>query len=144
MQLSQRDLDPLLRAALKLHACRDVETLTRALPDVLRRLKSSKRHLASRLCPHLDLARSNASRRTAQRERLRRLGRNGKLTPREAEIACWLAAGKSNPEIACILHCKRRTVEKHVERILEKLGVENRASVAVVLAQAPDVPSELG
>ena len=47
-----------------------------------------------------------------------------------------MAKGKTNPEIAIILQANRRTVEKHMERILEKLGVENRASAAVMVAQA--------
>ncbi len=48
------------------------------------------------------------------------------LTPREAEVLYWVSEGKTNPEIALILGSSRRTVEKHVEHILEKLGVENR------------------
>lgn len=52
------------------------------------------------------------------------------LTPREAEVLYWLAEGKTNPEIATILDSSRRTVEKHVEHILRKLGVENRATAA--------------
>ena len=58
------------------------------------------------------------------------------LTPREREIASWVAKGKTNPEIAIILQANRRTVEKHMERILEKLGVENRVAAAVLIAGA--------
>lgn len=50
------------------------------------------------------------------------------LTPREAEVLFWLSEGKTNAEIGVILSSARRTVEKHVEHILEKLGVENRAA----------------
>jgi DNA-binding CsgD family transcriptional regulator len=50
-----------------------------------------------------------------------------KLTEREREVLSWIAKSKSNPEIAIILDVSRRTVEKHVERILAKLGVESRA-----------------
>lgn len=50
------------------------------------------------------------------------------LTPREAEVLFWLSEGKTNAEIGLILNSARRTVEKHVEHILEKLGVENRAA----------------
>lgn len=56
------------------------------------------------------------------------------LTPREAEVLYWVAEGKTNGEIATILTSSRRTVEKHVEHILEKLGVENRATAARVAA----------
>lgn len=50
------------------------------------------------------------------------------LTPREAEVLFWLTEGKTNAEIGVILNSARRTVEKHVEHILEKLQVENRAA----------------
>jgi DNA-binding CsgD family transcriptional regulator len=49
------------------------------------------------------------------------------LTRREGEVLAWLTQGKSNPEIATILGTSPRTVEKHLERIYEKLGVESRA-----------------
>lgn len=50
------------------------------------------------------------------------------LTPREAEVLFWVSEGKTNAEIGLILSSAKRTVEKHVEHILEKLGVENRAA----------------
>jgi len=50
------------------------------------------------------------------------------LTPREAEVLFWVSEGKTNAEIGMILDSAKRTVEKHVEHILEKLGVENRAA----------------
>ena len=58
------------------------------------------------------------------------------LTPREAEIGLWLAEGKTNPEIASITGISPRTVEKHVENILGKLGVENRTAAAVLMSNA--------
>lgn len=48
------------------------------------------------------------------------------LSPREAEVLHWIAEGKSNPEIGKILSISVRTVEKHVETVYRKLGVENR------------------
>ena len=56
------------------------------------------------------------------------------LTPRETVIAHWVAEGKTNPEIAIILQISARTAEKHMEKILEKLGVENRTTAAVMIA----------
>ncbi|MGH7972951.1 MAG: response regulator transcription factor [Limisphaerales bacterium] len=55
------------------------------------------------------------------------------LTPREGEIAQWIARGKTNPEIGMILALSPRTVEKHVEHILSKFGVENRVGVVVAM-----------
>lgn len=53
------------------------------------------------------------------------------LTPRQAEVAYWVAQGKTNPEIAVILGASPRTIDKHMERILARLEVENRASLIV-------------
>lgn len=54
------------------------------------------------------------------------------LTDREAEVLLWLARGKSNREISEILSISPRTVNKHLERIFDKLGVENRAAATSV------------
>ncbi|WP_321501133.1 response regulator transcription factor [Breoghania sp.] len=53
------------------------------------------------------------------------------LTVREAEVLLWIAKGKSNRDIGDILGLSPRTVNKHLEQIYAKLGVENRASAAV-------------
>jgi DNA-binding NarL/FixJ family response regulator len=52
------------------------------------------------------------------------------LTGREAEVLLWLSRGKANREIGQILDISPRTVNKHLEQIFVKLGVENRASAA--------------
>lgn len=52
------------------------------------------------------------------------------VTPRQAEVLYWIAQGKTNAEIAIILGTSPRTVEKHVEQLLERLGVENRVAAA--------------
>ncbi|MDZ5649751.1 response regulator transcription factor [Nitrospirillum sp. BR 11828] len=54
------------------------------------------------------------------------------LTAREAEVLVWIAHGKSNRDISDILGISPRTVNKHLEQIFVKLGVENRASAAAV------------
>ena len=50
------------------------------------------------------------------------------LTSREAEVLLWLSRGKSNRDIGQILGISPRTVNKHLEQVFVKLGVENRAS----------------
>ncbi len=57
------------------------------------------------------------------------------LTPRQAEVVYWVAQGKTNPEIGTILGASPRTIDKHMERIFERLGVENRASIIVATAE---------
>jgi DNA-binding CsgD family transcriptional regulator len=54
------------------------------------------------------------------------------VTEREAEVLLWIARGKSNRDIAEILELSPRTVNKHLEQIYAKLGVENRASAAAL------------
>jgi DNA-binding response OmpR family regulator len=56
------------------------------------------------------------------------------LTVRESEVLLWIAKGKSNRDIGDILGLSSRTVNKHLEQIYVKLGVENRASAAVKAA----------
>ncbi|MDO6964517.1 response regulator [Rhizobium alvei] len=56
------------------------------------------------------------------------------LTGRESEVLVWIAKGKSNRDIGDILGLSARTVNKHLEQIYVKLGVENRASAAVKAA----------
>ncbi len=60
------------------------------------------------------------------------------LTAREAEVLLWIARGKANRDIAEILSLSPRTVNKHLEQIYMKLGVENRASAAVAATRALD------
>ena len=43
----------------------------------------------------------------------------------------WLAGGKTDRDIAEILGISHRTVHKHLQRIYEKLGVENRTSAVM-------------
>jgi DNA-binding NarL/FixJ family response regulator len=57
------------------------------------------------------------------------------LTPRETEVLSWLAKGKTNRDIADILGMSHRTVNKHLEHIFEKLGVETRAAAAALASR---------
>jgi DNA-binding NarL/FixJ family response regulator len=54
------------------------------------------------------------------------------LTAREGEVLVWIARGKSNRDISEILNISPRTVNKHLEQVFTKLGVENRAAAAAI------------
>jgi DNA-binding CsgD family transcriptional regulator len=54
------------------------------------------------------------------------------VTEREAEVLLWIARDRSNCDIAEILELSPRTVNKHLEQIYAKLGVENRTSAAAL------------
>lgn len=49
------------------------------------------------------------------------------LTPKEEVVLRWLAAGKSNPEIAALLNRSVFTIRNQVHSILGKLGASSRA-----------------
>ena len=53
------------------------------------------------------------------------------LTPRENEVLRHLAAGLTNREIAQALEISYETVRDHVQHILRKIGVSDRAQAAV-------------
>jgi len=57
------------------------------------------------------------------------------LTPREAEVLSWVAKGKTNRDVAEILGMSPRTVNKHLEHVFEKLGVETRAAAAALASR---------
>jgi DNA-binding NarL/FixJ family response regulator len=58
------------------------------------------------------------------------LQREFALTSREAEVLLWISRGKPNRDIGEILNISPRTVNKHLEQVFVKLGVENRAAAA--------------
>jgi DNA-binding NarL/FixJ family response regulator len=112
-------------AAIDAPGARAAETRV-ALAAGGRRLEIS---YLSRIGPDELLLRLTDAERTADEAVLRqRLA----LTAREADVLAWIARGKSNRDISEILCISPRTVNKHLEQIFDKLGVENRASAAAV------------
>lgn len=63
------------------------------------------------------------------------------LTARQAEVLCWIAQGKTNPEIGTILGASHHTVHQHVNAILTKLGVENRAAATLRALEVMGLPT---
>ena len=53
------------------------------------------------------------------------------LTLREGEVMHWLACGKTDTEIAALLSISPRTVQKHLEHVYVKLGVETRTAAVM-------------
>ena len=87
-------------------------------PDVARRL--------------MDAVAGAGSGRERAREAL------GALTGRERDVATRLGRGASNAEIAADLYLSVPTVKAHVSSVLDKLGVENRTQVALLVHEAGD------
>ncbi|WP_285746197.1 LuxR C-terminal-related transcriptional regulator [Lentzea sp. NBRC 105346] len=61
---------------------------------------------------------------------------NSPLTPRERQIAALVARGDTNRQIARVVRLSERTIEAHLARIREKLGLRTRTQVAAWLLSA--------
>jgi DNA-binding CsgD family transcriptional regulator len=59
------------------------------------------------------------------------------LTPGELDAALQAAAGRSNKEIASDMYLSVRTVESHLQRVYEKLGISGRHELADALRDQP-------
>jgi DNA-binding response OmpR family regulator/DNA-binding CsgD family transcriptional regulator len=55
-----------------------------------------------------------------------------KLTQRESEVLYWTIQGKTTRDIGEILGSSPRTVNKHLEHVFTKLGVETRTAAATL------------
>jgi DNA-binding CsgD family transcriptional regulator len=100
-----------------------IEELAAFIPDTS--LRDRFLHEASgRISPQEPLSPRRAAKRAF-----------GGLTEREREVAALITQGKSNREIAEILVVNYRTIEKHVENMLAKLGFASRTQIALWAAE---------
>jgi len=88
-------------------------------------LNRARRDFSDRERALLDLLRPHLARV------YQRASNSGQLTTREAEVLRWVAAGKSDAQIGAILGISARTVQKHLQNVYDKLGVENRTAAAM-------------
>jgi DNA-binding NarL/FixJ family response regulator len=58
------------------------------------------------------------------------------LSPRERDVALAVGLGHGNAEIAAALHLSVATVKGHVSRLLDKLEVDNRVQIALLVQEA--------
>ena len=61
---------------------------------------------------------------------------------REAEVLYWVVCGKTNRDIGDILGISHRTINKHMEHLFEKLGVETRTAAAAMAMRRLRLPAE--
>lgn len=54
------------------------------------------------------------------------------LTRRQIEVLHWVTLGKTNADVGAILGLSSRTVQKHLDHIFKKLGVETRVAAATL------------
>ena len=95
---------------------------------------SSAGRSASPTPPRVSSARlgRRVTRRTRPRERGTGLAA---LSPREREVADQVASGKTNRTVAETLFLSEKTVETHLARIYDKLGVRSRTALATIVAR---------
>ena len=80
---------------------------------------------------HTVLAPEAASTLVQSRARSAAMGGLDALTAREREVLAQIAEGRSNREIAHLLHMSEKTVKTHVSSVLAKLGVADRTQAAL-------------
>ena len=82
-------------------------------------------------------------------DRIRQIGpgagddRLAKLSEREQQILTLIAEGKTNKEIAKVVHLSDKTVKNYVSSILSKLHLRRRSAAAALAASRTDQGSEL-
>lgn len=93
--------------------------------------------LVARLRAHLRVARemNAAMRARAEEGESTSAQLTNPLTQREMDVLEWVARGKTNRDVAEILGMSPRTVNKHLEHIYEKLGVETRTAAVAQFAR---------
>lgn len=64
---------------------------------------------------------------------------NNILTPREKEIFTLLIDNFSTKEIATELNISEKTVRNHISNVMQKLGVNGRASAVVELLKLKEL-----
>jgi len=80
---------------------------------------------------HTVLAPEAAGTLVQSRARSAAVGGLDALTAREREVLAQIAEGRSNREIARVLHMSEKTVKTHVSSVLAKLGVADRTQAAL-------------
>ncbi|MBK7686047.1 MAG: helix-turn-helix transcriptional regulator [Rhodocyclaceae bacterium] len=55
------------------------------------------------------------------------------LTAREQQVACAVAGGASNKEVARTLNITERTIKAHVSAIFQKLGARDRLHLSLIM-----------
>lgn len=115
-----------------------------SLPDEILRWLKQRAGTPAGACPPLIVAQANRRLLVRVTERgggeviltlteespasLKALGERLGLTERETEVLHWVVEGKSNSDTALILNISVRTVDKHLQNVFTKLGVENRGA----------------
>jgi DNA-binding response OmpR family regulator/DNA-binding CsgD family transcriptional regulator len=121
-------LPPPVRAWLSRPAATTTASLSESIVVGAQDLKVRFRLLSRVTDDEILLVIQQAEQAHLERAGITKLQSRLSLTSREAEVLYWLSNGKSNRDIADILGISYRTVDKHLEHLFGKIGVESRSS----------------
>lgn len=76
--------------------------------------------------------------RASHAKRIQRAATRYGLSAREIDVLLAVADGCTNGEVAEQLGLSPRTVQRHLERIFDKVGVRTRAGAVAVLLRGQD------
>jgi DNA-binding NarL/FixJ family response regulator len=113
-----------------------------AVPELLREVAEVVQHGGLWLGPELVQRMVLATRELLARSPRAELPRTdlSVLSERELQVARAVAEGKSNKEVADLLHISERTVKAHLGAVFEKLGVRDRVQLVLHVTQASANP----
>jgi DNA-binding NarL/FixJ family response regulator len=124
--LTMHDSDQMVRRALEAgaHGYLLKSDLTDSLPKAVKAISEGKRFFTPEVS---EIVLEGFLKKKEQHHLVE--GKGTRTTPRETEIMSLLAAGKTNREIAALLHITVRTVETHRSKIMLKLGIHSLAEL---------------
>ncbi len=73
---------------------------------------------------------------TGERARKRGVETSQTLTPQETQVACLVAEGRANREVAAELFISPATLDYHLRKVYQKLGITSRTQLARMMLTA--------
>ena len=99
-------------------------------------IATAKSSMSSRFAPNLRASLAATWQTGSPAAALLRPQAIAPLSAREREVVAFIATGLSNREIAEQLVLSVRTVERHIENVYNRLGIQGKAGRAIVTAYA--------
>ncbi|MEO3845060.1 LuxR family transcriptional regulator [Streptomyces sp. CNZ287] len=136
-----RAMDELLATGDRLDQARTLHELGVALHGLgheswAARAQAAGAHIARNCLPDQAVARTPVPERTSKAVH-DTLGKERLLTRAEHRVAALVAKGLTNRQVANRLHITVSTVEQHLTRIYQKLGISQRADIGTRLKSIP-------